>query len=107
MNIITIPEKRLNRNAKPVRIEVEGNGCWRFLGYSPKSRKPQIMRNGKYLYVHRFLYEFYHGKIPPGYWLVNLCGNERCCNPAHYEARQPIDVSPVLGVAAKKHAENE
>lgn len=46
----------------------------------------QIRRNGQAQYVHRVLYEQYHGPIAKGLVIDHLCGVKACINPLHLEA---------------------
>lgn len=101
-NLITIPERQLNKNARPIQVEIDADGHWFYVGHNPKAHKPQVKRNGRFVYVHRIIYELYRGTIPDGFRLVTTCGNKFCVCPSHHEARRPMDISPVLGKVAMK-----
>jgi hypothetical protein len=103
VNLITIPEKQLNRNSKPIQFYVLESGCWKPAArHIPANGFAQVKRNGKLVYLRRFVYEFYKGEILPGYRLINTCPNRWCCNPRHLEIRKPCEISPVLGRTAIK-----
>lgn len=104
---ITIPEKGLHFNAKPLEVEIDSNGCWHFCGFVPKHTKPQIRRDRKSIYVHRYIYELYNGEIPEGHRLTSTCGNDKCVCPSHYEARLPVEISPVLGRIFRSNSDED
>jgi hypothetical protein len=62
-------------------LNKQPNGCWlwtkRFThdGYAVAGTR----------YVHREVYEYYKGKIPPHLTLDHLCRVRHCCNPDHLE----------------------
>jgi len=43
-------------------------------------------QDGKPLYVHRVMYEWFVGPIPDGTEIDHLCRNKHCAAPAHLEA---------------------
>lgn len=102
VNRITLPEKQLNKNSKPLEFYILDSGCWRPARHIPKNGFAQVKRNGKFVYLRRLVHTFYKGEIPPGYRLINTCPNRWCCNPRHLEIRKPSEISPVLGKIAMK-----
>lgn len=58
--------------------------CWYWTG-TLSDGYGRIVRKGKYLRVHRIMYEKYKGKIPKGKVLDHKCRNRACCNPDHLE----------------------
>jgi HNH endonuclease len=94
---VTLPEKDLHPNSKPVSFDVMENGCWRPTCHIPAHGLVQVRRNGKPVYVRRLVYEHFNGSIPDGHRLVNTCESRWCCNPEHLEAKLPVDISGVLG----------
>jgi hypothetical protein len=60
--------------------------CWEFTGSLVTKGYGQIRGDdGPLVLVHRLVYEYLVGPIPPGMQLDHLCRNRRCCNPDHLE----------------------
>lgn len=58
--------------------------------------------------VHRLMYEWFVGPIPPGYQMDHLCRVRHCAAPAHLEAVLPAEntyrgIGPTAVNAAKTH----
>jgi len=67
---------RVDRSSGP-------DGCWLWIGFlSPKGYGTFSIqyRHGP---AHRFAYEFAHGPIPAGLYVLHRCDNPRCVNPTH------------------------
>ena len=65
----------------------KGNGnCWEWVGCKVHNGYGQIGFNGKIIYAHRFIYEYFNGPIPTELELDHLCRNRACANPKHLEA---------------------
>lgn len=65
------------------------DGCWQWMGFTDKAgyaRVQQGGRGGTVLYVHRWLYEYYRGRIRKKLELDHLCRNRWCVAPYHLEA---------------------
>ena len=58
-------------------------GCWIPNRASNSGGYVQVYLNKKHIMLHRFMYEKYFGKIPPGKIIMHTCDNPRCSNPAH------------------------
>ena len=67
------------------KIEITKTGCWEWLKCLSKAGYGQIRTNGKVQYVHRIMFEAYHGMICPDMEIDHLCRNRKCCNPLHLE----------------------
>ena len=73
------PIKRFLKN-----LIINKNGCWEWqrhlvTGYG------RFRINYKHTFTHRFIYEYYYGKINNSLVLDHLCRNRKCCNPKHLE----------------------
>lgn len=70
------------------RIVEDANGCWIYTGLLNDSGYGIIGsggRGGRYLRVHRVMYEAEVGQIPDGLVIDHLCRVRACCNPQHLE----------------------
>lgn len=71
------------------RIQVEDDGCWRWIGARKSDGYGQIREGGKHgarLLTHRVAYQHFVGPIADGLEIDHLCRNRACCNPEHLEA---------------------
>jgi len=68
----------------PVFYDHTQAGCWMVVSHAAKSDGyVPIHRKGKTRYLHRVVWEIYHGQIPKGQLVSQVCGNRRCTNPDH------------------------
>ena len=67
------------------KFEIQGSGCWKWLGSCTSAGYGQVMVGGKIYYTHRLFYERFKGPIPEGLHIDHLCRNRWCCNPSHLE----------------------
>lgn len=65
------------------RIEVQPNGCWKWLGTVSKDMYGHIRVGEKVMATHRVAYMAVHGAIPRGKVMRHQCDNRMCCNPDH------------------------
>lgn len=68
-----------------IRVRIEDNGCWTWLGKKAKNGYGHIFSLGKTYLAHRISYELYVGKIPRGLVIDHKCRNRICINPEHLE----------------------
>jgi hypothetical protein len=84
-------------------------GCWNWTaatsgGYGVVSSMlltgdPQPLR------AHRWAYLIFVGPLDPGKHIHHVCGNKRCCNPAHLEALSPRSHSLTHAISGMDDAE--
>lgn len=91
----------------PDRVWVTPCGCWLWLGgddgggdYLGRGAYGRILRPGtrRVMPVHRYVYEKFKGKIPPGYDVDHMCARwtldplavRKCVNPDHLQAVPPL-----------------
>ena len=67
------------------RVLKPDSGCWEWQGATSAGGYGVSWSAGKASYVHRLVFEWVRGAIPPGLVLDHLCRNRRCCNPEHLE----------------------
>lgn len=89
--------------SSPVRRFFEGftvqdDGCWRWEGALTSAGYGEIQADGRTMYVHRWVHEFFIGPIPDDLTVDHTCHNvsacvggagcphRRCVNPLHLEA---------------------
>lgn len=64
------------------KIYIEPNsGCWLWLGLL--NEDGYARSSGKWKYLHRRIYEFFFGPIPPSKELDHRCRTRSCLNPRH------------------------
>lgn len=68
------------------KISVVDSGCWEWLGSQNNRGYGVFWFNSLPTLSHRFIYEYYHGKIENTLEIDHLCRNRDCCNPEHLEA---------------------
>jgi hypothetical protein len=68
------------------RFQVEGDGCWSWLGTKNSDGYGVVRVDGRPMRgVHRVMYEAMRGEIPSGLQLDHLCRVRHCVNPDHLE----------------------
>ena len=81
-----IYERRSLRERVFAKLEIQPNGCLLWTGGVAGAGYPSTSKDGKKFYVHRLMYEWFVGPIPPGFHVDHLCRTRHCAAPAHLEA---------------------
>ena len=78
-----------------VDLPEDENGCWEWNVPRKRKRKmkrggrrspsPRITWQGRCMQAHRVAWTLRHGEVPDDLKVRRLCGNLRCCNPAHMD----------------------
>ena len=76
-----------NKLSEPKAIDYEidiNTGCFNVTSHSKAGKGyPRMERNGKRVYLHRFIWERCFGEIPKGMCVCHKCDNPNCINPEH------------------------
>lgn len=60
------------------------NECWEWQGTRSGNGYGRLARSRKGPeYAHRLSWEYTHGAIPKGMYVLHRCDHRPCCNPAH------------------------
>lgn len=66
------------------KVDVGGpDECWEWQGNFYHTGYGYLNQGYKHRRAHRLAYEFAHGPIPHGLFVLHSCDNPACCNPAH------------------------
>lgn len=90
------PMNAMTRIMRQVHVGSQMGACWEWMGgctngagYGRSYVGSHSGGDFHHVYVHRFVYEYFHGPIPDGMHVDHLCFNRACCNPDHLEAVSP------------------
>ena len=67
------------------RITVNNQGCWEWKSPLHDGGYATMSVDDKSQYIHRLIYEYYHGQIQSDLQIDHLCRNRKCVNPIHLE----------------------
>ena len=65
------------------KVDIQPNGCWLWTGHVNCWGYGIFSIKSKPIKAHRFIYELYHGPIPPSLTVDHRCRNRACVNPSH------------------------
>lgn len=69
----------------------DGIACWEWRRRRSSGGHGGITVKGRETGTHRVAWELANGPIPDGLWVLHLCDNAPCCNPAHLYLGTPHD----------------
>lgn len=79
-------DRKTNKHSsrqKLISFRINGD-CWECCSHhQTDSGHCQMIRNGKSVLVHRYIYEHINGNIPDGLIVRHTCDNPKCLNPSH------------------------
>jgi hypothetical protein len=85
----TRPAGKFGPIPRPIEwIETEF-GCWNCTSHQGPFIYPIAWRDGKFVRLHRWLYEQCFGEIPDGIYVRHKCDNPKCINLEHLELGTP------------------
>jgi HNH endonuclease len=78
------------------RTIISSNGCWLWCGTLSKSGHARVSigkrHEKKSVYLHRYIWTLFIGKIPDGKCILHRCiGSANCWNPTHLYLGTPLD----------------
>lgn len=74
---------KLHLFSKEINYTIDLWGCYNCISHHQTKGYPQLRRNGKRIYMSRYIYELYYGLIPEGMLVRHTCDNPQCINPHH------------------------
>jgi hypothetical protein len=69
-----------------VHLIPQPNGCLNWEGACSEWGYGQVNIDGKIVYVHKQIWEWANGPVPPGWEVDHQCWNRKCGNLDHLEA---------------------
>ncbi len=74
-----------------LRLVIQENGCFTWPGAKLPTGYGMVMMSGQKRYVHRLVFEHFHGDIPVGFMIDHICENTSCANHCHLDAVSPSE----------------
>lgn len=81
----------INRLEKHIIGDIFGQKCCRYIG-TTKNNYMTFSLNSKKLSLLRAIYHNYVDDIELDDTIVNICGNQLCCNLSHFKVLKPNDL---------------
>lgn len=85
-------------------VDVQGpEACWNWLGGVKESGYGTFWLAGKHVVAHRMAYKLIWGEIPPKKFILQMCVNPLCCNPAHLRPGSTVDNIKLKGIKPRRY----
>lgn len=93
--VVPMNTPRIERFLDKIEINPWGLGCWIWTAKTggTKSTAGQFWNGSRYVYAHRYIWEYVNGPIPEGMEIDHLCRHPLCVNPLHLEPVTPEENS--------------
>jgi len=65
------------------RIEKLETGCWEWQAFRNRKGYGQMSLQGRLILAHRFSFYIHNGHLSSELFVMHICDNPPCCNPAH------------------------